>query len=334
MEVIMSDETIKNTFQVTAPARLSISNIRGSVLVQPGDPGVVEVVAVKHGNFDSGRYTVEMNQDSDGSVRIETRSDDSFISFLSHPPRVDYSLRVPQGIHLDTSCVSSSLNISNLEGTFKCKTVSGDMQLANLTGPFKLNTVSGDISGSHLTGVLELGTVSGRVHLLESAFPTAEGSAVSGDLTLQTPISDGPYQFSSVSGSVRLVVPADTHCNAELNSVSGSIRSSLPVTTVHYGHGSKVTQISGGGTSVRLKSVSGNLSFEVEGVPATQVQTSQPSPAETIPPIPPIPPVPPIPPMPFSTPPPAPLSTAEILQRIERGELTVDEAIKLMKNQS
>lgn len=328
----MSDETIKNTFQVTAPARLSISNIRGSVVVQPGDPGVIEVVAVKHGNFDSGRYTVEMNQASDGSVRIETRSDDSFISFLSHPPKVDYSLRVPQGIHLDTSCVSSSLDISNLEGTFKCKTVSGDVQLANLTGPFKLNTVSGDISGSHLTGVLELGTVSGRVRLLESAFPTAEGSAVSGDLTLQTPLSDGPYQFSSVSGSVRLVVPADTHCNAELNSVSGSIRSSLPVTTVHYGHGSKVTQISGGGTSVRLKSVSGNLSFEVEGVPATQVQPTSSS-TEPIPPA--SPPLEsPIPPTPSSPPPPAPLSTAEILQRIERGELTVDEAIKLMKNQS
>jgi hypothetical protein len=30
----------------------------------------------------------------------------------------------------------------------------------------------------------------------------------------------------------------------------------------------------------------------------------------------------------------APLSTAEILQRIERGEMTVDEAIKLMKDQS
>lgn len=328
----MSDDTIKKTFQVTAPARLSISNIRGSVLVQPGDPGVIEVVAIKHGNFDSGRYTVEMNQDSDGSVRIETRSDDSFISFLSHPPKVDYSLRVPQGIHLDASCVSSSLNISNLEGTFRCKTISGDMQLASLTGPFKLNTVSGDISGSHLTGVLELGTVSGRVRLLESAFPTAEGSAVSGDLTLQTPISDGPYQFSSVSGSVRLVVPADTHCNAELNSVSGSIRSSLPVTTVHYGHGSKVTQISGGGTSVRLKSVSGNLSFEVEGVPATQVQTTSSS-AEPIPPASP-PLVSPMPPTPSSPPPPAPLSTAEILQRIERGELTVDEAIKLMKNQS
>jgi len=41
----------------------------------------------------------------------------------------------------------------------------------------------------------------------------------------------------------------------------------------------------------------------------------------------------PIPPMPVREPEPPPLSTAEILQRIERGEMTVDEAIRLMKNQ-
>jgi hypothetical protein len=42
----------------------------------------------------------------------------------------------------------------------------------------------------------------------------------------------------------------------------------------------------------------------------------------------------PAPPTQPTTPAPAPLSTAEILQRIERGEMTVDEAIKLMKDQS
>jgi len=327
----MSDETIKNTFQVTAPARLRVSNIRGSITVEPGEPGIIDVTAVKHGNFDSSRYSVEMTQDADGSVHIETHSNDALFGFLSYPPRVEYSLKVPQGIHVDASCVSSSLDVQGLEGVFKFKTVSGDMQLANLSGPLKLGTVSGDISGSHLAGSLDLSSVSGKVRLQESSFPSADASTVSGDLILQTSLSDGPYQFGSVSGSVHLLVPPDTHCNAELNSVSGSLRSSLPATAMRMGHGLKVTQIQGGGPAVRLKSVSGNLSFELEGVPATPVQTSTPGPVETIPPIPPLQPIPPVP---LSTPHQAPLTTAEILQRIERGELTVDEALKLMKNQS
>jgi DUF4097 and DUF4098 domain-containing protein YvlB len=327
----MSDETIEKTFQVTTPARLNISNVRGSITIQPGEADVMEVKAVKHGNFESGSHLIEMTQDSDGSVRVETRPNEALFGFLSHPPKVEYSVRVPQGIHLDASCVSSSLNVSDLGGVFKLKTISGDIELANLTGPFKIIVVSGDVSGSHLAGVLELGTVSGRARMRESDFPTVDASTVNGDLILQTSISGGSYQFSSVSGSVRLLVPQDTHCNAELNSVSGSIRSSLPATTTRLGHGLKMTQVGGGGTVVRLKSVSGSLIFEVEGIPAFNVPVTSTYPAAPVPPTPPIPPIPPTPP---GMPAPVPLSTAEILQRIERGEMTVDDAILLMKDQS
>jgi DUF4097 and DUF4098 domain-containing protein YvlB len=322
----MSDDTIEKTFQVTSPARLVLSNVRGSVIVQPGIEGLIEVKAAKHGNFDNGRSSVEMGQDSDGTVRVETRTNDALFGFLSHPPRVDYSVRVPQGTHLDISCVSSTLEVSDLEGAFKLKTISGNIDLARLAGPFKLGAVSGDITGLKLTGVLDLDTVSGRVRLTESSFPSAEGSTVSGDLTLQTPLAEGPYQFGSVSGSVKLIVPTDSRCNVELNSVSGSIRSSLPATSTSMGHGRKVTQIQGGGALVRLKSVSGGVSIETEGTPATAVTTSTPASQEVIPSAPAVPP-------PAPQPVPEPLSTSEILQRIERGEMTVDEAIKLMKDQ-
>jgi DUF4097 and DUF4098 domain-containing protein YvlB len=327
----MSDEIIEQKYTVAAPSRLILSNVRGSVIIQPGEADVIEVKAVKHGNFDNGRMAVEMTQDSDGTVRVETRSNDAFFGFLSHPPRVDYSVRVPQGIHLEVSCVSSSLNVSELEGVFKLKTISGSVLLTKLTGPLKLGAVSGDITGTQLNGVLDLNTVSGNVHLTDSNFPSAEASTVSGDLHLQTEVAEGPYRFGSVSGSVRMIVPADTRCNVELNSVSGSIRSSLPATVSSMGHGLKVTQIQGGGTLVRLKSVSGGVSIETEGTVANTVTTTSPT---EVTPVPPIAPVPPVPPAETISNPAEQLSTSEILQRIESGEMTVDEAIKLMKDQS
>jgi DUF4097 and DUF4098 domain-containing protein YvlB len=320
----MSEETIEKSFQVNDQPRLVISNIRGSVTIQPGESNVIEVKAFKHGGFDNGNFSVEMSQESDGTVRVETRNKESWFGLLSHPPKVDYSVRVPQGSKIDASGVSNSLNVSDLEGEFKLKTVSGDIECSNLTGPFKFRAVSGAISGSKLSGALELGTVSGRAKILESNFPTADANTVSGDLILQTPIAAGPYQFSSVSGAVRMLVPSETHCNAELNSVSGSIRSSLPVSSSTFGHGVKTAQLGEGGTLVRLKSVSGSLTFEVEGVPVSNVsgRSAEERTTHAAPP---------------STPasaPPAPLSTEEILQRIERGEMSVDEAIKLMKDHS
>jgi len=321
----MSDEIIEKSFQVGTPARLIISNVRGSVTIQPGEAGVIEVKAIKHGNSISASDLIEMSQTSDGTVRVETRSNETFLGLLSFPPKVDYLVRVPQGIHLDASCISSSLNVSGLSGSFKLKTISGGIDVTDLTGPFKLNAVSGGITGSHLAGVLEMGTVSGSVHITASNFPSAEASTVSGDLNLQTPIAEGPYQFGSVSGSVRLLVPKDTHCKVELNSVSGKLRSSLPVTSLALGPGTKVTQVGSGGTAVRLKSVSGGLTIETEGVPATNATDTSASTSTYVPPTPPATP---------TTPPPAPLSTAEILQRIESGDMTVDDAIKLMKGQS
>ena len=328
----MTDETIEKTFQVNTPARLNISNIRGSITIQPGDADVIEVKAIKHGNFDSDRFAVEMGQDADGSVRVETRSNEAFYGFLSHPPKVDYSVRIPQASQLDASCVSSSLNVSGLEGEFRLRTVSGDVQLEKLTGPFKFNAVSGDITGNGLAGTLELNTVSGRVRLTDSGIPSADVSTVSGDIILQTPISQGPYKFGSVSGTVRLLVPADTRCDVELHSVSGNIRSSLPATSTKMGRGLRVSQIQGGGTQVRLKSVSGSVSIETEGVPVNRVPVATPASVEQTTPPPSVPPVPPVEPVQPATP--ESLSTAEILQRIEKGEMTVEEALKLMKGQS
>ena len=114
----MSDEIIEKTFQVATPARLIISNVRGSISIQAGEADVIEVKAVKHGNFENGGNVVEMTQDADGSVRVETRSHESLFGLLSHPPKVEYTVRVPQGIHLEASCVSSTLYVSSLEGVF------------------------------------------------------------------------------------------------------------------------------------------------------------------------------------------------------------------------
>ena len=188
----MSDETIEKTFQVSAPARLVISNVRGSITIQPGVEGVIAVEAVKHGNSVSASDLINMTQDQDGTVRVETRTNEILFGLLHFPPKVDYSVRVPQGIHLNASGISSSLNVTGLAGSFKLKTVSGDMDVTDLTGPIHITAVSGAVNGSRLAGVLELGTVSGRVNVLDSNFPSAEASTVSGDLILQTPIAVGP----------------------------------------------------------------------------------------------------------------------------------------------
>jgi hypothetical protein len=54
----MSQETIEQTFQVPTPAKLKLENVRGSVVIQPAEDGLIRVTAVKHlktGDADQNR---------------------------------------------------------------------------------------------------------------------------------------------------------------------------------------------------------------------------------------------------------------------------------------
>ncbi|HTX91286.1 MAG TPA: DUF4097 family beta strand repeat-containing protein [Anaerolineales bacterium] len=275
-------ETIEKTFTVTSPARLNLSNIRGSVEIKAGQDGQIHVTAVKHENSgDASRTEVELSQEADGTVKVATHFPDGGWSWLigSFPCRVDYVVEVPHQCSLKTNAVSSDtfaagfegefsfttvsgeLTLRDLTGPVNAKTVSGALELANLAGEMHINTVSGQISGKQLNGKLHLDTVSGRVSCEESSLPSAEATTVSGDMSLQTALGSGPYRFNSVSGNVELKVPAESRCEAELHAISGSLSTKLPATSTTRQNGRQTLEVQGGGVKLYLNSVSGNLSL-------------------------------------------------------------------------
>jgi DUF4097 and DUF4098 domain-containing protein YvlB len=175
-----------------------------------------------------------------------------------------------------------------------------------------------------------LNTVSGEVRLVESSLPTADLTTVSGEMRVQTALTDGPYRFHSVSGSVWLSVPADTHCNLELQSVSGRIHVRLPVTSQKTGGGHYSCEVQGGGVKVTANSVSGSLYIETpedaaQPVPSTEHKVESGvslKPSTT-------------PEMPEAGGQPEPvLDRKTILDRIESGEMSVEEGLKALEKMS
>jgi DUF4097 and DUF4098 domain-containing protein YvlB len=316
----MSQEVIEQVFNVTGRARLVVANVRGSVVVRAGEPGVITVKAVKH-NDSGSRTEVRVVQDADGTVRAEARYNDASFSFLSFskPCKVEFTIDTPPEVDLTVSAVSSAIDVTGLNGNFDLHTVSGELQLAELSGSLKINTVSGDISAVRLAGTLTLESVSGDVRLGESSLGTANVRSVSGDVLLQTPLGEGPYQFNTVSGDVRLVTQPGTPCTAEINTVSGKIASSFAQTSSRGSGRSQTIDIYGGGVRIALKSVSGDLMI---GDTVEPIAPAAPPPPPA--PEPPTPPETPAPPMPS-------LTTAEILEKIERGEMSVEEGLKLIQ---
>jgi len=275
-------ETIEKTFTVSSPARLNLSNIRGSVDIRPGEDEVIRVTAVKgNGSGDPRSTEIEMTQESDGTVKVATHYPEAWWGWIigSFPCPVEYTVQAPRNCSLKISGVSNETSAGGFEGEFdfhsvsgemtlrdmkgpvKISTVSGRMELENLAGEMRLNTVSGRISGRRLEGRLHLDTVSGRVELEESNLASAEAGTVSGGLEFQTALGEGPYRFNSVSGDVELMLPADTRCSAELHAISGAITTRLPATSTSRRNGAQSVEIQGGGVKVYAHSVSGNLSL-------------------------------------------------------------------------
>lgn len=259
----MLQETIERKFDIATPACLTIANIRGSVDVRPGNDGVVSVTAVKHlETGDPERTEIKIRQKGDGSVRIKTVFEKSSwpLSTHRHPCKVDYIVRVPRACALKVECVSSRTAVQGLEGEFDLETVSGRVTLRDLSGRIKATSVSGKIFGERLSGSTVFESVSGQVFLTKSHVPIIIGSSVSGDLALETPLSEGPYRFKTVSGDVKMILPSEaSRCTVEFSSVSGRLKTSLPTVRSQRRRHRWHAELQGGGPEVRFSSISGNL---------------------------------------------------------------------------
>jgi DUF4097 and DUF4098 domain-containing protein YvlB len=312
----MSTETFEQTFSVDTPAQLKVGNVRGTVDIRPGEEGIIEVTAVKHGNNDRTQIIIE--QQDDGTVVAEAKYENSIANWfgLIKPNRVDFTIRVPKACSVKVNCVSSQAVIDGLEGDIDANAVSGKMQLSNLSGNFDFSSVSGKITADRISGPLQLNNVSGKVHISESQISTMIGKTVSGHVTVETPLTEGPYDFKSVSGNVSVITPEDTACTIRIKSVSGSAKVNLPVTSKSGTRNKQVVEVAGGGPEVSVKSVSGILKIgspnyvkpevlqpemEVDH-PKAEVQIANPKSQEK--------------------------SQIQILQEIESGEISVEEALE------
>ena len=294
----MTQEAIEQTFQVHAPAQFSLANISGSVEILPGESDAIIVKAIKNNvEGNSKRTDIEMTQDEDSSVSVKTHyRSDSWLSFLSGKScDVDYKVIVPPDCKINVSGVSNAVLIQGIAGEMQISTVSGNGNLLDLRGKFEIKSVSGNVTGERLNGEIKLNTVSGDIHFSDSTFQSIDGKTVSGDIYAETTFISGPYCFDSVSGDVCLVLPGESRFRVNSKSLSGDLKSFFPVDR-------NTTQE--GGVVIKHHSISGDMiiksSLTTVAKPNLESETS------------------------------AINGRIDVLERLARKEISVDEAIQFL----
>ena len=124
------------------------------------------------------------------------------------------------------STISGLLSAQNLRGdNIVLDSISGDLHATRITAEdISLKSISGDIRGEALTAErLSVRSVSGNLALSEIGAETLKGNSVSGEQTYRLHKAFQRIDVYAVSGDVSITSPVET-MNVSMRSISGRIR--------------------------------------------------------------------------------------------------------------
>ena len=145
--------------------------------------------------------------------------------------RVEFVVRVPRGVH------------------FLGATVNGDVDAQGMPADATVSTVNGSVTVS-AAGTVEASTVNGAV-----------------DATMGRANPGRNLSFASVNGDITLRVPAAFRANVRASLLNGSIESDFPLTMHRQRYVGRRAEgeINGGGRSLRLQTVNGDIEIRRSG---------------------------------------------------------------------
>ena len=185
---------------------VSVRNVNGAVRVTPSAGRTVEVTAtkkVRRGEADAVRIEARMAGAGNGDVVIcalwgpDARCDASGYRGGSNIRGTDVSVDLVVKVPADAKVTASTVN--------------GAVTLTEIGGDVDASTVNGSVTARSLSGRVNASTVNGSI--------TAQGAVV----------GDG-VRYSSVNGSITIILPETTGAVLDLSTVNGRVTTEHPVT--------------------------------------------------------------------------------------------------------
>jgi hypothetical protein len=266
------DQTVEKTFVVEGMPRLRVQNVSGETAIRAGEPGQVRVVArkrVKGGSADRAKRLLENVE-----VRIEQRGNDIFVEphlyeqerswldlFRGKRFRVDFEITVPRETAVNAQTVSGDLDLHGTRGPARVESVSGDVNIEDVQGPMRIKSVSGDVHLGDYVGAVEGSSVSGDVEI-RGRVRACELHTVSGDISIDLEPEAGGREsrLKTISGDVEIGMLTSS-CVCEFHTASGDLECELPARIMREGRKDRTVILGDGSGRVSVRTVSGDLTI-------------------------------------------------------------------------
>jgi DUF4097 and DUF4098 domain-containing protein YvlB len=293
------------TFEAAGVTKIQVSTGRGKIEIVAGAPGQIEVggaVTVRVGwdvPWDAEKLARQVAASPPIEVAGETlRLHDPAERDAQRAVTVNYRLRVPANITVDTTSESGETTVSgltaavavrtqsgviavkDLAGTVTVGSGSGAVSAANVAGPLTVTTSSSSFNGSGLTS-LTIRTQSGEVKAalagsgdvdVQTGSSAISLTGVRGALTAETrsgriTVQGAPsrdWSASTQSSSVSFDIARGTGAALDVASRSGSIDVAGAEVQGTVAKRSVKGTVNGGGSLIRVATGSGSIRLEFD----------------------------------------------------------------------
>ncbi len=216
------------SYTVGPRANISVETQYGAISVKPGSANQVLVTAT----FKSDN--VEVDQQKNGN-RIEIashllRGTDPQIG------HIDYELLIPPDANINLRSSNGPLSVERLQGDLTLEGTDAVVDIRDVeNGHVHVRTMRGPVTLTDVrNGHVEIDSISGDIQMKSVTGPLVQARSGSGRILYDGDFgSDGDYKFTTHTGDIEALVPADVSAAFRAHSVLGRVRHDFPLKPRH-----------------------------------------------------------------------------------------------------
>jgi len=220
---------LEKTFDTTREPRISVTNLKGHVLVRGWDKAQVHVV-----------YTVASPRVEVDTEILPDAGPADKVHFTTHvldpmatadEQAADYTLDVPAGSSLEIRNPQGKVRVQGIQADASIESVGGDIAVADYSGNLSVRSVGGNIEIIRPSGHVEVYSITGDLHFVSPATTKLRGSTTSGRILYEGDFMErGDYILSAYSGDLEIVCPPSASYELSAKTVKGKVINTLPMT--------------------------------------------------------------------------------------------------------
>jgi DUF4097 and DUF4098 domain-containing protein YvlB len=224
----VAEATKEYSYTVGPHANISVDTQFGSISVKPGSDNLVVVTAILRSD------NVEVDQQQNGN-RIEIASH-LLRGTDQQTGKVDYELLIPADATVNLRSSTGPLSAERLQGDLTLEGAEAVVNVRNVeNGHVHVRTMRGPVTLIDVrNGHVEIASISGDVHLKSVTGPLVQVNSGSGRISYEGDFgSGGDYRFTTHTGDIEALVPADVSADFRVHSVLGRVHHDFPLKPKH-----------------------------------------------------------------------------------------------------